>query len=302
MAAQTRINAALQTFTSTIVELDADVLGKQIMRLIKDVGQLQVITAGDLKVYGESETNPPKDVTTAMRYGTKFFDAVYYFSMEQTVRPNVVSGIDEVGKLDEIKMLSKRRLLWTAIYLMLRGGYPESTGSRPGADIPAFLVNICGMKESPATCAAGLASFDLKSINPEWIREIQWRTFAAPIKQRLALGLAGYRSMAPFKLYECKDNASPEAKAAYEWVRKIAMAGPDYSILSCTRSATLISKLGSWNKALGNLTLECFSKEQIEEMESIKILYQIPTRDPRADTWRAWTAGGDLVLSDPIGL
>lgn len=302
MATATRLNAALARFTSNVIDLDVQILGKQIMRLIKDVGQLDVVLIGDLQVFGKSLTQAPGDVTEAMTYGTKFFDAVYYFSLEQQVRPTILVGSDESDKLEENMMRTKRRLLWTAIFLMLRGSYPESQGMQSGSDIPAFLLNICGMDESPEKCAKGLASFNLKSISPAWIREIQWTTFAAPIRQRLALGLAGYRSMAPFKLYSCKPTADQDAKDAYEWVKRVSQLPPDYAILSCTRSATMIGRLGSWNKALANLTLECFTKEQIEEMETNKILFQIPTRDPRADTWKAWTSGGDLVLNDPIGL
>lgn len=298
----TRVNAALASFTSNVIELDVQILGAQIMRLIKDVGQLEVVSIGDLKVLGKSATDLPKDVAEAMTYGTKFFDAVYYFSLEQAVRPTIVAGVDDSAKQDEIVMLTKKRLLWTAIFLMLRGSYPESQGSVIGTDIPAFLVNICGMNESPSECAAGLASFGLKSINPAWIRQIQWSTFASPIRQRLALGLAGYRAMAPFKLYDCKPGVEQPVRDAYEWVKRASQLPPDYAILSCTRSAVLIGRLGSWNKALANLTLECFTKEQIEELETNKILYAIPKRDPRADTWKAWVSGGDLVLSEPIGL
>lgn len=301
-ATGTRVNAALARFTSNVIDLDVKILGAQIMRLIKDVGQLDVVLIGDLKVFGKSGQEPPADVTEAMTYGTKFFDAVYYFALEQQVRPTVVAGVDESAKLEETVMRTKRRLLWTAIFLMLRGSYPESAGMQPGTDIPAFLLNICGMDESPLNCATGLASFGLKSISPTWIREIKWNTFAAPIRQRLALGLAGYRSMAPFKLYSCKQGVDQEVRDAYEWVKRASQLPPDYAILSCTRSAAMIGRLGSWNKALANLTLECFTREQIEEMESIKILFAIPTRDPRADTWKAWVSGGDLQLTDPIGL
>jgi len=301
-ATAARLSAALTSFQSDVIELDVALLGQQIMRLIKDVGQLEVVTVADLKVFGESETEPPKDVTDAIKWGTKFFDAVYYFALESSLRPGITAGTDIGGDLNVSVMLTKKRLLWTAIFLMLRGSYPESRGMVTGSDIPAFLVNICGMNESPFDCASGLASFNLGSISPLWIREIQWSQFAAPIRQRLGLGLAGYRSLTPFKMYECRPNASVEAKAAFDWVRRITQAPADYAILSCTRDANLISKLGSWNAALGNLSLECFSKEDLAEMESVRILYQIPTRDPRADTWRAWVSGGDLVLSDPIGL
>lgn len=297
-----RLSAALTTFQTDAIDLDVKVLGTQIMRLIKDVGQLDVITVGDLTVFGDQNGAAPVDVNGAMKWGTKFFDAVYYFALEASLRPAVQRGTDLGLELPAAVMQTKKRLLWTAIFLMLRGSYPESKGMQSGTDIPAFLTKICGMNESPHDCASGLASFNLGSISPQWIREIKWSQFAAPIRQRLGLGLAGYRSLAPFKMYECREDATEEAKAAFQWVRRITQQKPDYAILSCTRDADLISKLGSWNAALGNLSLQCFSQGTLAEMERVKIIFKIPTRDPRADTWRSWVSGGDLVLSDPIGL
>jgi hypothetical protein len=301
-AVENRLRSALGSFQTSIIDLDVKTLGNQILRLIKDVGQLQVVTVGDLHVFGKSETELPVDVAEAMKYGTKFFDAVYYFSLEDKVRPKISVGVDGSDTLAHDLMLTKKRLLWTAIFLMIRGSYPESKDKIVGRDVPAFLSKICGMTESPWECADGLASFPLGSINPNWIREITWSKFAAPIRQRLGLGLAGYRALAPFKIYECKPDASAEARAAFEWVRRVTQKPLDYAILSCTRDAAIIGRLGSWNQALGNLMLECFTEIQLQEMENAKIIFQIPTKDPRADTWRAWVSGGELELKNEIGL
>lgn len=301
-ATSTRVSSALNSFKIDVVELDVKILGTQIMRLIKDVGQLNIVSSGDLKVKGKDDQTAPTDLKEAMRWGTKFFDAVYYFALESGARPAHTVGTDCSSTLENDVLLTKKRLLWTAIFLMLRGSYPESATKVIGKDVPAFLSKICEMDESPLECANGLASFNLKSINPGWIREIQWGQFAPPIKQRLGLGLAGYRALAPFKLYSCRDDVHDDVKAAFKWVVNVAGKDYDYGILSCTRDAGLISKLGSWNAALGNLSLLCFTDEQLREMEMNKIIFKLPVRDPRADTWKIWVQSGDLVLSDPIGL
>lgn len=299
---EVRVTSNLGDLDSNIVKLDIEVLGKVISDLIIDVGQLHFVTSGDLRVYGPAVNSAPTSVEMAMKYGTKFFDAVYYLACDPKKRPATIQGTALAEKFAEELILTKRRLMWTAIFLMLRGSYPKSGGTTVGTDVPAFLVNTAGMSESPAATAAGLASFDLSCIPTGWIRYIPWHLFAPEIKQRLALGLAGYRSLGPFKIEPCRADAPQEVVEAYEWVRAIASQPPDYQILSATRSAKLISQLGSWNKALANLSLLCFTDVQLDEMVANKILFKKPVRDARADTWRTWAANVKIELNDPIKL
>lgn len=300
--ATARIQRALGGFQSLAIQLDLSHLGLQINDLIQDVGQLQMVTKGDLTVHGPAAGTAPIDIKTAMSYGTKFFDAVYYFAMDEAIRPLASGPMVGTPPIDAVVSKTKERLLWTALFLMLRGSYPEGQGQNLGKDIPSFLVNICGMNEAPGITAAGLASFELKKINPSWIKSINWGSLAQSIRQRLALGLAGYRQLGPFRIYPCRADAPDDAKDAFKWVQGVLVNPPDYDILSCTRSPTLVARLGSWNHALGNLMLICFTKEQIDEMVANKIVFQYPVRDPRADTWRNWNTGGPLALGSPIGL
>lgn len=295
-----RLQNSFGRMSAAAIDIPMDVLGEHIMRLIGDVGKLHYVSPGDLHVFGRDAAVPPASVEDAMRYGTKLFDAVYYFACEQTDRPTIQTGRDGRDTLAAEILMAKKRLLWTAIFLMLRGSYPSSTGNQLGTDVPAFLVNIAGMRESPAVVAGGLASFNLQNIPTGWIRFIDWSAFAPEIKQRLALGLAGYRMLGPFKIYNVRDGAPPDVVDAFNWVRQIGSQRPDYDILSATRSSSLIARLGSWNKSLGNLILLAFTPAQITEMVANKILFQTPVRDPRADTWRTWVSGTQIVLSNPI--
>lgn len=293
---------ALNSFQIAVVNYDIDALGLAILSQIRDVGRLHIISIGDLQVKAREAGVAPADVRDAVKYGTKFFDALLYFAVEHARRPQTTRGEDIGEELPAVIMKTKKHLLWMAIYLMLRGSYPSDAGNNVGTNVPAFLRNICGMNISPHELAASLASFELKNINPNWIRKINWTTFAPEIRQRLGLGLSGYRMLQPFSCYDVRAGASQEAIDAAEFVKRILALRPDYAILSCTRSPTIVNRFKSWNKALGNLILECFNDHQIDEMVANKIIFARPVRDPRADTWKSWVAGGDLVLVDPIEL
>lgn len=295
-----QVQASLADFTIDVVNVNLVELGDQIALQIADVGQLRLLSTGDLHVFGAQRNALPVTVKGAMQYGTRFFDALLYFMIPQARRPIVEQGADVGVALDGIVMETKTKLLWLAIFLMLRGSYPEAAGNQVGTNVPSFLVNICGMRISPHDLSDSLASFDLKKINPSWVKAVDWRLFAPEIRQRFALGLSGYRMLAPFSCYQVNPNASEEVKAAVAWVQQVCASPPDYAILSCTRSAQLIGRLKSWNKALGNLILLAFTPDQVNEMVENKILFQVPVRDPRSDSWRSWTAGGVLVLDDPV--
>jgi len=293
---------ALNSFTIALVDFDIQELGRRLHDQIRDVGRLHLLSIGDLQVFGQDPAHPPADVREATRYGTCFFDALLYFAIPNDQRPPVQGGEDGNDTLPETIMRTKRHLLWMAMFLMLRGAYPSDNENAIGANVPAFLRNICGMNISPAALAESLASFNLRNINPTWIREIQWSIFAPEIRQRLGLGLAGYRLFSPFTCYEVNPNAPADVRDACRWVARLAQQPPDYAILSCTRSPDIVSRFKSWNRSLGNLILLAFTEAQINEMVANRIIFARPIRDPRADTWRTWVEAGDLVLNDRINL
>lgn len=293
---------ALNSFQSGIIDFNIEELGRAIMTQIQEVGRLHLIAAGDLQVFSVDVGTVPTDVKMAVRYGTKFFDALLYFALEGPRRPAVRAGQDHLDELPAIIMMTKKYLLWMAIYLMLRGSYPTDENNAIGANVPAFLRNICGMQISPAELSTNLASFELKNLNPNWIKQINWANFAPEIRQRLGLGLAGYRMLSPFSCYEVRVDAPEQVRDAAAWVARLNNQRPDYSILSCTRSPDIVNRFKSWNKALGNLILLSFTDAQIQEMVDNRIIFARPVRDPRSDNWRQWAAGGDLVLTDPVRL
>jgi hypothetical protein len=304
-----RLAQAAQTLRSTNIKISLDDLSRIINQAIQDVSKIHFVAPEDLNVYavdatstGTSVGTPPKDLVQALESGTKFFDGVYYFSMTEALRPAVKANPAGVTKDENLVAVAKQYLFLQALHVMIRGDYGKSTGTAAGADVPAFLSQICGMRVSPAALSAGLCSFSIEKVPKGWIKGLQWSDMAQSVQQRLGLGLAGYRLLGPFKLFPCKQDASPEAKAAYEWVKALAGQPFDWALHSATRDPGLISKLGSFNKALTNLVLECFTPEQIAIMinPQVKILSVQPIRDPRANTWISWGNSAPLVLKDPI--
>jgi hypothetical protein len=305
MAAPTHIlqmDTLLANFNNAGLIMEVDALARAITHGIGTTSQLFVVSPNMLTIHSAVVGIPPANLDEALANGTKFFDAVYYFHNALPPTINILGPAPGAATLQAAKAAITKRLFWMALWVMIRGSYPTGAGVTAGASIPAFLINMCGMNEAPDITSAELASFNLRNMGTGWVRHIQWDLMAPAVRQRLGLGLAGYRMLGPFKSYQLRAGVPAEVTAAFNWVRDIATSPLDYSILSATRDPVLISRLGSWNKALGNLILLAFTPADIADMVTNRIIFATPVRDPRADTWRTWATGAAVILADPIGL
>lgn len=297
-----RLLNALGSLDTEIIDIDAKTLADSIWLYLKDVAHIHVVSANDLSIYLSPDGVRPTSLPECLRYGSRFFDSIYYLALgdKDTVDHRRYDS-DPGREILSIKDV-QRNLLLMYLYIMFRGNYPASTGTELQRDIPTFLSVMLGMNQSPSSVSQKLASFNLNKVPLQWVKHIPISQFSPEIQQRIALGSPGYRMMMPFVFYNCKPDAAQEVKDACEWVRKIASKPADWDIFSATRSAQLTQRVHSFNKSLGNLMLLAFTPQQLDEMASpnVKIIFRVPVRDPRSDGWKSWTAIGDLDLNNPI--
>jgi hypothetical protein len=301
------MHACLGGLRSNIVDIDLSLVGKELNNLIIPAARVHAVEIGDLNVFGDPTKvtgdrtiAAPAGVMEAMRWGTKYFDARFYFMLQPARRPDVQAGTD-CGKTDEqISAEVRTHLAWMALYLMLRGSYPSSVTKEAGRDVPKFLVDIFKTSLSPLGVAESLASFQLNKIDPRWIKEIDWSGAGAEFKQRLSLAVAGYRILGMFKVFRPKIDATEEEVAAYNWICNLARHPTDYNIMSATRSSTLIDRLGPWNKNLYSAIAQIFSVADIQEATALKILPAQANLDVRTNNWRTWPGTPLDFLNDPV--
>lgn len=304
-----RVEPCMSGMIGNYVEIDPGVLGADLSDLILSGARIASVSVGDLRVYGDPASidangrfAAPITVLEAMKWGTKFFDARLYFSLDEERRPLTLRGQDIGMAEDALAAQTSRRLAWMAMYMMLRGSYPHVDSAVQGTDVPKFLLDIFDIGMTPKELADELASFPLNKINPMWIKMIDWSAAGPEFGQRLGLAVAGYRILGMFRLYEPKRSASAVERAAYVWIQQLAAQPPDYSIMSITRSPTLISRLGPWNKNLYSAVNSIFSDEDIADARSRKIIPAQAVLDTRTDNWKHWPSISLDFLNDPVKL
>lgn len=302
-------SASMATMVGPEVGIDFDLLGEELMEMISSAAHVARVEIGDLRIFGDPSKNDgkggvaaPNDVLDAMMWGTKFFDARFYFMLDVTRRPPVQKGTRLKDPPAAVVALVGRRLSWMAMFMMLRGSYPSTEANAVGTNVPKFLKDIFSAELSPKGVADSLASFPLNKIKPDWIKTIDWSKAGPEFGQRLGLAVAGYRILGMFKIYDHKVNADSTEKAAHRWIKALAQHPVDYDIMSITRSPTLIAKLGPWNKNLYSAVFHIFSSQDIQEAIDRKIIPVQARLDTGVENWKTWSSITIDFLNSPVKL
>lgn len=302
-------SACMASMNGPEVEIDFNLLGAELMGMISNAAHVTRVEVGDLKIFGDPETEneageltAPRDVLDALMWGTKFFDARFFFMLDVTRRPVVQPGTRLTDPESTVVANVGRRLSWMAMYMMLRGGYPSTDANVVGVNVPKFLMDIFGAGLSPKGVADELASFPLNKIKPDWIKTMDWSRAGVEFGQRLGLAVAGYRILGMFKIYRHKSDADATEVAAYNWIRELAQQPADYDIMSITRSPALISRLGPWNKNLYSAVYHIFSDQDIQEAVAHKIIPIQARLNTGVYNWKNWASIPITFLNSPVKL
>jgi hypothetical protein len=258
----------------------------------------------------------PRTMTECLNTGMKFFDSVVYLSLSDPKYCNYSAYDDAKANEyfnDETKKLNIIRIakLVAVVYfhLLTRASYPSGRGTDKGTDIPAFQIQLLDAVTSGSKICNELANFDLKDLDGSWIRYINIGAMGKEFVNRLALGVAGYRNIMPFKYYqpdlvdaEGTVIASREGIKASQFLKNIADAPYDWNIHPLTRSASMVKDFGSLNQNAQNIMLEIYSDKTLTEMVKSKMIYRYPTYMPQYIQWKNWSIDTPVDLRAPMFL
>lgn len=267
----------------------------------------QDISQSQLSIHAKNQGTAPTTPAEAVRLGTKILDALLWFGAGKPQKVNWVYIDNGEEKTDPdttertmILVDQRKALLKLVIFCLLRGSYPSSTGVAVGADIPAFLSTTMGMKESPDELAKKVATFALADLSMDWIKLFPVHELPSTIRNRLALGMPGYRHASIFKYIQPDLKLTDETAMALNWMREFNRYPVDWSVFPPTRSSRMIEKLGSFNQLLGNLMVKVYSAPVLQTLLDAKMLSKMPVYKPSADCWESIVPVSELGLNDPI--
>jgi hypothetical protein len=232
--------------------------------------------------------------------GMKLFDALVWLTAGRPVSHPL--RVDPGMKKEDVPSMHDiaRSVFFCYFMLITQARYPVSRHSTQKPKIPNFLRTIMGMDREQHVYVEMICSFEPQKFDPAWARFVSFQGFGQEVLSRFGLGVAGYRMFGPFGLYDQKPDMPAKLEPAFAFARNIAKSPGSWEVHPLTRNPNILTKRGNLNKNLGNLILDCFTDEQINEMVAAKILYARPEREPTHKNYQQWTAEDDISGSARI--
>jgi len=263
------------------------------------------LTGVSLDDINRSVIMQPQDVRNVtlvdlLKLGMKLFDAIVWLTAGRpTTHPLETENRMKKEDLPSMHDIA-RSVFYCYFFLIVQARYPVGpSGSNP-PKVPNFLVTIMGMNKPQRHYVETICSFEPEKFDPAWARFVSFRNFGQETLSRFGLGVAGYRLFTPFGIYDHKDGISQNLKNAFTFARTVARSDNTWNLHPLTRDPNVLTVRGNLNKNLGNLILEVFTDEQINEMVQSKMLYARPQHEPTQKNYMTWSPADDISGTDVI--
>jgi hypothetical protein len=292
--------SALPTWTGVpvfnIIHIDPEPVARAFQAYLNTGSKLTGVDLNDISTSVTAMPNNAASVTLSelISLGMKLFDAIVWLSAGRpTSHPLQLDPVMTKATVPSSHEIA-RATFYCYFMLLVQARYPAGPRTTEKPNIPNFLKTIMGMDKDQSTYVATICTFEPSKFDPKWVRFIDFNGFGQESLSRFGLGVAGYRMFGPFKLYEPKVGISPQLQNAVAFARSVATAKASWDIHPLTRLPAVLTKRGNLNKNLGNLMLEVFTEDQLEEMKRAKIIYDVPKKEANHREYLQWQSVDDI--------
>lgn len=285
-----------------IIHITPEETAKAFQVYLDTASKLTGVSLDDISVSVIDIPADPKNVNLAglIGKGMKLFDAVVWLHAGRPVNKPLVK--DVTMKVESIPSMHEiaRSVFYCYFMLLTQARYPAPASASEKPRIPNFLRTIMGMEKDQSYYIEMICSFAPQKFDPAWVKFIDFSGFGQEVLSRFGLGVAGYRMFGPFGLYAPRSDMPLTLQPAFAFARKLATSAASWSIHPLTRAPSVLTIRGNLNKNLGNLILDSFTEEQINEMVEAKILFKKPIREVAHRNYLQWTEVDDISGSGQI--
>jgi hypothetical protein len=261
--------------------LDPKYMGHGITDVLRNYGDADKVQIADLTIYWKDDTSKPPHMLSAMQWGTKFWDAFIYFGLPVAERPNPRKGTKTKHSRSAIVRDNCVHIAWMAMFLMTRGAYPTSSGKKIGQDVPHIIAKTMGMNCTPRELMMHLASFDLRKVDPAWVRFVDWSVLPKTLRNRLKMGIAGYRMPGAIKCLAAPSSKSDDAQKNYRWIVDLLDRDPLWAVFPPTRDDSGVNYFKDFNYECAAFIWAWYTPAQINVMVREHVLFAVPPKKPQ---------------------
>jgi hypothetical protein len=207
------------------------------------------------------------------------------------IKSILFTGNKELAKVEFTNLMIARSATLFFMVFLLRGKvYFDNKDSLPNFCRSVFHINDVNEYKKYVT------NNNLTKLDYSWLLSLNWSEFCEPIKVRLLLGIAGYRSMKVFKAFPCIDNLDNNLKIIFDIVKKKANQGVmlEYHPYFNNNKGLNLAK------NLNQLMLKVISRENLELAKNNGLIFAIPIEDLNCNGYMAWDSDTLKYLSTSI--
>ncbi|KAG5963027.1 hypothetical protein E4U57_006530 [Claviceps arundinis] len=254
------------------------------------------VTVDDISTRVLSVPDKPEKATLKdlLAIGMKYFDAVVWLSAKDKsghpLRADPTMKTDDIPSNDDVA----KSIFYCYFMLLTQAKYPPD--DHVIKKIPRFLTILMGMNKEPSFYVSKICTFELRRMNPSWIKHVEF-DLTKELLSRFGIYVAGYRMFVPFDLYDAREGLPDNLVSAFTFARTVARAPASWNVHPLTRPQgpqDAITRRGNLKNNLGNLILDVFTDEQIDEMIKHRIIFKRPDRDVAHREYLQWAAEDDI--------
>jgi len=284
------------------IHIDAIDVAESFQEFVKSGSLLTGVSLDDLDLTVVSLPVNPSTSTLAelLNVGMKLFDAAVWITAKRpSSHPLVQAETKTKENILSLQTIAKS-VFFCYFFLLTQARYPASASDKNPPAVPNFLRSIMRLDQPQHVYVENICSFNPSGFDARWVRHISFVGLGQEALSRFGLGVAGYRLFGPFKMFTPRSDIPENLKNAANFARNVAVNDATWDIHPITRAPGVLTRRGNLNKNLGNLILDVFTEEQINEMISVKMLYSKPTREPAYQNYKTWSAEDDVSGSSKI--
>lgn len=273
-----------------LIHIDPEETAKALQTYLDTASKLTGVSLNDISTSVTTVPQDPRTVTLTglLERGMRLFDAIVWLSAGRpSSHPLQADPAMKKGDIPSMHEVA-RAVFYCYFMLVTQARYPAGRSASDKPKIPNFLRTIMGMEEEQHIYVERICTFEPQKFDPAWARYVSFANFGQEVLSRFGLGVAGYRSFGPFLLYQPKSGISTALANAVTFARSVASAPATWDIHPLTRRPDILKSRGNLNKNLGNLVLDVFDDDVIDEMVKAKVLYKKPEREPTHRNYLTW--------------
>jgi hypothetical protein len=288
--------SGLDGIESRLIQIDSESLGAILRDYVIQGSGRNVLLATDVVIRLPSIAAEGDDVPILelLESGTSLFAALIYVNSDDRANFRYEAAKDWTG-------------IWTAesVAKMLFAAYFYILTQNRAINLVVteanFMRTTIGMAADKTEIGIRLFESGFEKIPHDWVRSIRIRDLQPESRNRLGLGIAGYRLLQAFQSIEHVAEAPADAVSAWGAIRASVNRGYFYGFDAHFRNERFIQRFVSLNKVLNDLLARWGDPEQVAAAVDRKILAVRPTMDLRYRVYNRLTEANFREFeTDPI--